>query len=60
MDAWNKGPHGRSGLIERVKAEDPASALAGFQGNFGIGLLAATAFALAPAWVTLLPIIRGT
>jgi 4-hydroxybenzoate polyprenyltransferase len=47
-------------LIERVKAEDPASALAGFQANFGIGLLAAAAFALAPAWVTLLPIIRGT
>src|SRR5450830_362018 len=26
MDAWNKGTHGRSGLIERVKASSTAEA----------------------------------
>src|SRR6266404_6464066 len=26
MDAWNKGPHGRSGLIDRVKASTVSEA----------------------------------
>jgi oligoribonuclease len=39
MDAWNKGTHGRSGLIDRVKAstvseEDAEAALIAFLKNF--------------------------
>jgi oligoribonuclease len=39
MDAWNKGTHGRSGLIERVKAstvteQDAETALIAFLKNF--------------------------
>jgi 4-hydroxybenzoate polyprenyltransferase len=46
-------------IVQSVKDDDPASALAAFKANALIGLAVLAAFMLEPVWTTLRPILSG-
>jgi 4-hydroxybenzoate polyprenyltransferase len=46
-------------IVQRVKDDDPASALAAFKANALIGLAVLAAFMLEPAWRSLRPFLSG-